>query len=68
MTATPSRGNELNRVQILLETFATEREAIAVEQSPDQINKIQTASSDACLPSVTNLTSVLLIRNKQMVQ
>jgi hypothetical protein len=68
MTITPSRGSELNRVRILLEAFATEREAIAIEQSPDQIDKIQAASSDACLPSVTDLTSVLLIRNKQMVQ
>jgi hypothetical protein len=38
-----------------LEAFATEHEAIAIEQSPDQIDKIQTASSDACLPSVTDL-------------
>jgi hypothetical protein len=52
MTVTPSRDNELNRVQILLEAFATEREAIAIEQSPDQIDEIQTASGDACLLSV----------------
>jgi hypothetical protein len=43
MTVTPSRGNELNRVHILLEAFATERAAIAIEQSPDQIDEIQTA-------------------------
>jgi hypothetical protein len=74
MTATPSRCSELNRVQILLEAFATElergihyREAIAIEQSPDQIDEIHTASGDACLPSVTDLTSVRLIRNKQIV-
>jgi hypothetical protein len=53
MTATPSRDNELNRVQILLEAFATQREAIAIEQSPNQIDEIHTASGDACLPSVT---------------
>jgi hypothetical protein len=50
MTATPSRDNELNGVQILLEAFATECEAIAIEQSPNQINDIQTASGDARLP------------------
>jgi hypothetical protein len=44
MTATPSCGNELKRVQILLEAFATEREAIAIEQNPDQIDEIRTAS------------------------
>jgi DnaK suppressor protein len=51
MTATPSRDEELNRVQILLEALATElergmhhREAIAIEQSPDQVDEIQTAS------------------------
>ena len=58
-----------------LEAFATElergiryRDAIAIEESPDQIDKIQTASGDACLPSVTDLTSVRLIHTKQMVQ
>jgi hypothetical protein len=52
-----TRRNELNGVQIL--RFATElergiryREPIAIEQSPDQIDEIQTASGDACLPSV----------------
>lgn len=51
MTATSSRDEELHRVQILLEARATElecgihhREAIAIEQSPDQIDEIQTAS------------------------
>jgi hypothetical protein len=44
MTATPSCDNELNGVQILLESFATECEAIAIEQSPDHIDDIQTAS------------------------
>jgi hypothetical protein len=62
MTATPSRDDELNRVQILLEVLATElergiryREAIAIEQSPDQLDEIQTAthSGDACLLSMT---------------
>jgi hypothetical protein len=60
MTVTPSRGNELNRVQILLEAFATalergirHRDAIAIEQSPDQIDEIQTASGDARLSTVT---------------
>jgi hypothetical protein len=43
MTVRSSRGNELNRVQILLEAFATEREAIAIEQNPDQIDEIQPA-------------------------
>jgi hypothetical protein len=44
MTATPSCGGELNRVQILLEALATECEVIAIEQSPDQLDDIQTAS------------------------
>jgi len=51
MTATSSRDEELNRIQILLEALATElergihhREAIAIEQSPDQFHEIQTAS------------------------
>jgi DnaK suppressor protein len=51
MTATSSRNGELSRVQILLEALATElergihhREAIAIEQSPDQLDEIQTAS------------------------
>jgi DnaK suppressor protein len=51
MTATSSRDEELNRVQTLLEALATElergihhREAIAIEQSPDQLDEIQTAS------------------------
>jgi hypothetical protein len=51
MTTTSSRDKELNRVQILLEARATElergihhREAIAIEQSPDQLDQIQTAS------------------------
>jgi hypothetical protein len=75
MTATPSRCSELNRIQILIEAFAPElergihyRKAIAIEQSPDQIDEIHTASGDACLPSVTDLTSVLPIRNKQIVE
>jgi hypothetical protein len=53
VTATPSCDNELNGVQILLEAFAKECEAIAIEQSPDQIDDIQTASGDARLPSLT---------------
>jgi DnaK suppressor protein len=51
MTATSSHDEELNRVQILLEALAKElergihhREAIAIEQSPDQLDEIQTAS------------------------
>ena len=51
MTATFSRDEELNRIQILLEARVTElergihhREAIAIEQSPDQLDEIQTAS------------------------
>lgn len=51
MTATSCRDEELNRVQILLEARATElergihqREAIAIEPSPDQLDEIQTAS------------------------
>jgi DnaK suppressor protein len=51
MTATSSYDEELNRVQILLEALAKElergihhREAIAIEQSPDQLDEIQTAS------------------------
>jgi DnaK suppressor protein len=51
MTATSSRDEEFSRVQILLEALATElergihhREAIAIEQSPDQLDEIQTAS------------------------
>jgi DnaK suppressor protein len=51
MTATSSRDEELSRVQILLKALATElergihyREAIAIEQSPDQLDEIQTAS------------------------
>jgi DnaK suppressor protein len=51
MTATSSCDEELDRIQILLEAHATElergihhREAIAVEQSPDQLDEIQTAS------------------------
>jgi DnaK suppressor protein len=51
MTATSSRDKELHRVQILLEARATElergihhREAIAIEQSPDQLDEIQAAS------------------------
>jgi len=51
MTATSSHDEELNRVQILLEALATElergihhREAIAIEQSPDQLDEIRTAS------------------------
>jgi DnaK suppressor protein len=51
MTATSSRDEELNEVQILLEARATElergighREAIAIEQSPDQVDEIQPAS------------------------
>jgi hypothetical protein len=43
-----------------LEAFATSwkrgiryRDAIAIEQSPDQIDKTHTASGDACLLSVT---------------
>jgi hypothetical protein len=57
MTATPSRGSELNRVRILLEAFATELERgiryrDAIEQSPDQIDEIHTASGDECLLSL----------------
>jgi DnaK suppressor protein len=51
MTATSSRDEELSRVQILLKALATElergihyREAIAIEQSPDQLDEIQSAS------------------------
>jgi DnaK suppressor protein len=51
MTPTSSRDEEFNRIQILLEARATElergihqREAIAIEQSPDQLDEIQTAS------------------------
>jgi DnaK suppressor protein len=51
MTATSSREEELNRIRILLEALATElergihrREAIVIEQSPDQFDEIQTAS------------------------
>jgi DnaK suppressor protein len=51
MTATFPRDEELSRVQIWLEVLATEleraihdREAIAIEQSPDQLDEIQTAS------------------------
>ena len=51
MTATSSRDEELSRAQILLEALAKElergihhREAIAIEQSPDQLDEIQTAS------------------------
>jgi RNA polymerase-binding transcription factor len=51
MTATSSGDEELNRVQILLEALATElergihhREALAIEQSRDQLDEIQTAS------------------------
>ena|SRR5690349_13312929 len=51
MTATSSRDEERNRVQMLLEARAKElergihhREAIAIEQSPDQVDEIQTAS------------------------
>ena len=51
MTTTSSRDEELSRVRILLEVLATElergihhREAIAIEQSPDQLDEIQTAS------------------------
>jgi DnaK suppressor protein len=51
MTATSCPDEELSRVQILLEALATElergihhREAIAIEQSPDQLDEIQTAS------------------------
>jgi DnaK suppressor protein len=52
MTATSYRDEELNRISILLEALATElergthhREAIAIEQSPDQLDEIQTASA-----------------------
>jgi hypothetical protein len=34
---------------MLPEAFATECEAIAIEQSPDQIDEIHTASGDARL-------------------
>lgn len=51
MTARSSRDEELSRAQILLEGLAKElergihhREAIAIEQSPDQLDEIQTAS------------------------
>jgi DnaK suppressor protein len=51
MTATSSRDEELNRIRTLLEALAMElergihhREAIAIEQSPDQFDEIQTAS------------------------
>jgi DnaK suppressor protein len=51
MAATSSRDKELNRIRILLERLATElergihhREAITIEQSPDQLDEIQTAS------------------------
>jgi DnaK suppressor protein len=51
MTATSSCDEELDRIQILLEARVTElergihhREAFAIEQSPDQIDDIQTAS------------------------
>jgi DnaK suppressor protein len=51
MAATTFRVEELNRVRILLEALAKElergirrREAIAIEQSPDQFNEIQIAS------------------------
>jgi RNA polymerase-binding transcription factor DksA len=51
MTATFRPDEELSRVQILLEALATElergihhREAIAIEQSPDQLDEIQSAS------------------------
>ena len=52
MTVTRSDDNELNRVQPLVEAFATEREAIAIQQRPNQIDTIHAASGDACL-SVT---------------
>jgi DnaK suppressor protein len=51
MTATFPRNEELSRVQILLEALGTElergihhHEAIAIEQSPDQLDEIQSAS------------------------
>jgi DnaK suppressor protein len=51
MTTTSPCEEELNRVQILLEARATDlecgihhREAIAIEQSPDQLDEIQIAS------------------------
>src|SRR5690349_19466740 len=51
MTATTSLDEELHRVQILLKARATERErgihyggANVIEQSPDQLDEIQTAS------------------------
>jgi hypothetical protein len=68
MSATPPCDNELNGVQILLEAFAIECEAIAIERNPDQIDDIQTASGDARLPSLADLTRLRLIRNKQIVE
>ena len=51
MTSTSSRAEELKRVQILLEARATElergihhREEIVIQQNPDQLDEIQTAS------------------------
>jgi hypothetical protein len=75
MTATPSRGRELNTVQIHWRRLPhswkrgiRHRDAIAIEQNPDQIDEIHTASGDACLPSVTDFTTVRLIRDKQIVE
>jgi hypothetical protein len=75
MTATPSRGRELNTVQIHWRRLPQRwkrgiryRDAIAIEQNPDQIDEIHTASGGACLPSVTDFTSVRLILNKQIVE
>jgi DnaK suppressor protein len=51
MTATSSYDQDLNRIRALLEALAAElerginhREAIAIEQSPDHLDEIQTAS------------------------
>jgi DnaK suppressor protein len=51
MITTSSRHEELSRVQIVLEALVTElecgirhREAIAIEQSPDQLDEVQIAS------------------------
>jgi DnaK suppressor protein len=67
MTATFPRDEELSRVQILLEALGTEleraihhREAIAIEQSPDQLDEIQTASDrDLAISKIDRQSKVL---------
>ena len=47
VTGTPSCDNELNGVQILLESFATECEAIAIEEPGSTRRHSYRASGDA---------------------